>query len=50
MKDCTEGVEQRGDVRNPAAVCGSLWYHKMSESDRRAATRKHEALKRKHKK
>ena len=48
-KDCTKGVEKRGDVRDPDAVCGALWYQKMTEKQRRAATRKHEALKRKHK-
>lgn len=48
-KDCTKGVRKSKDVDDPNAVCGALWYKKMSKEDREKVTRKHEALKKKHK-
>lgn len=47
MKDCVKGVQQSEDVKDPNSVCGSLWYHKMSPADRRAAIRRHESMKKK---
>jgi len=35
MRDCVAGASSSS--RDPGAVCGALWYHKMSESQRRAA-------------
>lgn len=35
MRDCVRGASR--SARDPGAVCGSLWYHKMSESERRRA-------------
>jgi hypothetical protein len=34
MRHCTAGAS---NARDPGAVCGALWYHKMSASQRRAA-------------
>lgn len=50
MRSCIEQVEETGDVRDPGAVCGSTWYEKMSESDRKKVLREEEGKKRKHKK
>lgn len=38
MRDCVRGASR--SARNPGAVCGALWYHKMSASERRAALRR----------
>jgi len=38
MRDCVAGASK--SARNPGAVCGALWYHKMSPAQRRAALRK----------
>jgi len=35
MRDCVRGASQ--SAQNPGAVCGALWYHKMSPSAKRAA-------------
>lgn len=37
MRDCVRGVKESGSAANPGAVCGSLWYHKMSAAQRREA-------------
>lgn len=39
MRDCVRGVEESRSARDPGAVCGALWYHKMTEGQRRAALR-----------
>jgi len=39
MEHCMAGVSKGYD---PGAVCGSLWYHKMSPAQRREAMRRHE--------
>ena len=49
MRDCVEGVEKRGSATNPGAVCGSLWYNKMSEEERQEATKRHEKPRRRRK-
>lgn len=41
FRRCMKGVEKSG-ARNPNAVCGSVWYHKLSEADRRRITRESE--------
>lgn len=41
-RDCVRGVEESGSAVDPESVCGALWYRKMSESQRRAATRRSE--------
>jgi len=42
-KDCVSGVQSKGDrIGRPYSICGSLWYHKMSAAQRRAATKRHE--------
>lgn len=33
--DCTKGVKRSGSAADPRAVCGDLWFHKLSESERR---------------
>ncbi len=38
MRDCVRGASK--SARNPGAVCGALWYHKMSPAQRRAALRR----------
>ena len=38
MRDCVAGASK--SARNPGAVCGALWYHKMSPAQRRAALRR----------
>jgi len=38
MRDCVRGASR--SARNPGAVCGALWYHKMSAAERRAALRR----------
>jgi hypothetical protein len=35
MRDCVRGAGRSS--RDPGAVCGALWYHKMSPSSKRAA-------------
>lgn len=41
MRDCAKGVKRsRRRVRDPQAVCGSLWYHKMTKAQRKAAKRR----------
>lgn len=37
MSDCVAGVKESGSAADPGAVCGSLWYHKLSNTQRRAA-------------
>ena len=39
MRDCVDGVRRSGSAVNPGAVCGSLWYHKMSPAQKRKAMR-----------
>lgn len=38
MRDCVAGASK--SARDPGAVCGALWYHKMSPAQRRAALQK----------
>lgn len=38
MRDCERGAAK--SARNPGAVCGALWYHKLSPAQRRAALRR----------
>ncbi len=40
MKHCVAGVKAGGSAADPGAVCGALWYKKMSPSQRRAALRR----------
>lgn len=40
MRNCIAGVKDSGSAANPGAVCGSLWYQKMSSAQRRAALAK----------
>jgi hypothetical protein len=44
--DCVDGVKKSsrksGRAYSPQSVCGSLWYHKMSAAQRKAATKRHE--------
>lgn len=47
MRSCISQVKAKGGVRNPGAVCGSVWYQKMTESQRKATTRKEERRRRK---
>jgi hypothetical protein len=42
MRHCVAGAS--GSARDPGAACGALWYHKMSESQRRAALAKERKL------
>lgn len=44
FRRCVKGVEKSGEVSNPNAVCGSVWYHKLSAADRRRITRESEPL------
>lgn len=41
FRRCMKGVEKSG-ARNPNAVCGSVWYHKLSQADRNRITRESE--------
>lgn len=41
-RNCVRGVTESGSAADPESVCGSVWYHKMSAAERRAATRKYE--------
>lgn len=43
MRDCIRGVKESGTAKNPGAVCGALWYHKMSPSQRHEALRRRES-------
>jgi hypothetical protein len=38
--DCVAGVRAGGSAMDPQRVCGSLWYHKMSEAQRQAVLRR----------
>lgn len=38
MRDCVKGASKNAD--DPGAVCGALWYHKMSPAQKRAALAK----------
>lgn len=38
MEDCIEGASDSAD--NPGAVCGSLWYHKMTPEQQKAALKR----------
>lgn len=45
FRDCVRGAKHRARstgrrARDPAAVCGALWYRKMTEAERRAAVRR----------
>lgn len=42
MRRCVRGVEKSGAAYDPEAVCGSVWYHKMSVSQKRKAVRESE--------
>lgn len=43
MRDCVRGVKKNSpSVTDPNAVCGDLWYNKMSESARRKAMKREE--------
>ena len=46
-KSCIRGVEKSGYAKDPAAVCGSQWYHKMTTSQQRIAVIESEKSKRK---
>ncbi|MDD3474343.1 MAG: hypothetical protein PHP08_00385 [Candidatus Dojkabacteria bacterium] len=46
MRSCINQVKKKGKVRDPGAVCGSVWYRKMTPSQRRATTKKEERRKR----
>lgn len=50
FKSCVEGVEEGGYAEEPKAVCGDLWYNKLTEADRKRITREEEKKKRKRKK
>ena len=39
MKKCIAGVKSKGSATNPQAVCGSLWYNKMSPKAKKKAKR-----------
>lgn len=41
FQDCVAGASESAD--DPNAVCGALWYHKMSPAQRRAATAREES-------
>ncbi len=32
--DCVKGVEESGAAYSPESVCGDLWHHKMTKSQR----------------
>ena len=38
FRSCVRKVRARGKARDPAAVCGAQWYHKMSKKAKRKAT------------
>jgi hypothetical protein len=40
MRRCVRGVKKSGSAAAPGAVCGSLWYHKMTKAQKRAAKRR----------
>ena len=43
FRDCEKGVrESDSKTSDPKAVCGALWYHKMSKRSKKRATRKAE--------
>lgn len=46
-KRCVQGVEKSGYAESPEAVCGDLWYHKMSILQKREAVRESEKRKKK---
>lgn len=37
MRDCTKGVAKKSRAKDPGAVCGALWHHKMSPAAKREA-------------
>lgn len=41
IKRCIKHVEDSGSAVDPGAVCGALWYKKMSPESKRAAERKY---------
>lgn len=47
FKSCVRGVEKSGVAYDPQAVCGDLWYHKMSVVQKKEAVRESEKSKRK---
>ena len=40
MRDCVAGVTKNSPAYDPRAVCGSLWYHKLSPAQKAAAVRR----------
>lgn len=44
IRDCIKGVRAGGSAKDPGAVCGSLWHHKLSDSQRRAILKKERAM------
>ncbi len=43
MRKCIKGVTAGKSAADPGAVCGSLWHHKLSESQRRAILKEERA-------
>ena len=41
-KSCVRKVEKSKYADDPEAVCGSVWYHKMSAAQKRKAVRESE--------
>lgn len=44
MRSCIKGVTAGKSAADPGAVCGSLWHHKLSESQRRAILKEERAM------
>lgn len=49
IKSCIRGVRKSGYADDPGAVCGDVWYHKMSTSAKRKAVRESEKVGKKRK-
>lgn len=45
IKSCIRGVRKSGYADDPGAVCGDVWYHKMTEYAKRKAVRESEKRK-----
>lgn len=42
IRSCIRKVEKSGYAEDPGAVCGSVWYHKMSSAAKRKIVRESE--------
>ncbi len=43
IRHCSAAVRESGSAENPNAVCGSLWYNKLSARQRAAIKRRYKS-------